>query len=122
MHSDSHPRRYHGLDVARGVLMALGVVLHAANVYAQDQTWLIGDTARHPFFDLLSDAIHVFRMPAFFLLSGFFAAMMLERHPPARFLARRLKRLAVPMIAAGVLLNGLQGFFFQSAQDSAQSL
>ena len=38
--------REYDLDAARSALMMLGVVLHAANVYAEPATWLVSDPVR----------------------------------------------------------------------------
>lgn len=59
--------REYDLDAARSVLMMLGVVLHAANVYAEPATWLVSDPVRSEGLRAVSDTIHVFRIPAFFV-------------------------------------------------------
>ncbi len=55
-----------------------------------------------------SDFIHDFRMHAFFLISGFFAAFQLSRKPCGDWLGARMVRLGVPLLAAALLLNPLQ--------------
>src|SRR4051812_7195097 len=37
-------------------------------------------------------------MPAFFVIAGFFSALMLTKYSPKEFLVRRLQRLAVPLV------------------------
>lgn len=90
---------YADLDVARGVLMALGVVLHAANLFHTDILAGYRVAADAPAFRFLAEAIHLFRMPAFFAVSGFFCAMSLRRHEPTRFLAVRARRILVPLLS-----------------------
>jgi peptidoglycan/LPS O-acetylase OafA/YrhL len=51
--------------------------------------------------------IHSFRMEAFFVIAGFFAAIMLSKYSPEEFLRRRLVRLTVPMIFCGLTFNTL---------------
>jgi uncharacterized membrane protein YcfT len=58
--------RFHYLDFSRGLFLTLGIVLHAAALYS----------ARNPLFGGTFDFIRSFRMQAFFLLAGFFAAFM----------------------------------------------
>jgi len=109
------PERYHGLDAARGLLMALGVLLHAGNVYGVRGEWLVHDPPGARFFDDLVSVLHSFRMPAFFLLSGFFASLTLERQGLALFLGRRVQRLLLPLVAAGLTLNSVQTLLLQRA-------
>jgi len=97
------------MDAMRSVLMVLGVVLHAANVYMVSGQWEIHDSAAtNPVFDGIVALISSFRMPAFFVIAGFFAQMMLERHGRKYFLRHRLRRLAVPFLATALLFNSLQ--------------
>ena len=98
------------LDAARGILMMLGVLLHTANIYTLDGSWLVSDSQRNGFFDLLVEAIHTFRMPAFFWISGYFCALTFERNGAQGLLHKRLPRLAVPLLATWLTLNVAQVF------------
>lgn len=102
--------REYDLDAARSALMMLGVVLHAANVYAEPATWLVSDPVRSEGLRAVSDTIHVFRIPAFFVVAGFFAGFSLERYGPGGFLRRRCVRLVVPLVCSGVVLGLLQNW------------
>lgn len=95
------------MDAARSILIMLGVALHAGNIYAAGTDWLVND-ADSRFFLLLTDFLHLFRMPAFFIISGFFCAYTLPRYTPARFLRVRMTRLLVPFLATAVTLNAAQ--------------
>ena len=75
-------RRYYGLDALRGVMMMLGIVLHAANFYLAAPPPIFpipSDRNNSLFFDLLFHFIHQFRMPTFFVLAGFFSALLVEK-------------------------------------------
>jgi glucan biosynthesis protein C len=101
--------RIHFIDAMRSVLMVLGVVLHAARVYTVSGRWELHDSAAtNPLFDGIVALISSFRMPAFFVIAGFFAQMTLERHGRKYFLWHRLRRLAIPFLATALLLNSLQ--------------
>ena len=82
------PPRLRDLDYARTVLFGLGIVLHSA--------WLL----RHqsPVLQAVHDVIHSFRMPGFFVIAGFFSALMLKKYSPREFLVRRVQRLGLPLI------------------------
>jgi glucan biosynthesis protein C len=99
-------RRYHHLDAARGLLMILGIVYHAARVYGEGG-WLVSDPAS-PAFDALAVALSSFRMPAFFLMSGFFAALTLDRHGATVFLRGRTPRIVLPLVATLLTANVVQ--------------
>lgn len=102
------PDRLHGMDALRSVLMLLGVVIHAADPYAVGSRWLVRDPNGSVFFDRLVDGIHVFRMPAFFLISGFFSMLLLRRWSTSRFLRDRVRRIGLPLIATLLSFNLLQ--------------
>ncbi len=99
------------LDAARGILMMLGVVLHTANVYSNTGGWLVWDHERNAFFDVLVEFIHVFRMPAFFWISGYFCALTFERNGTQGLMRKRIPRLVVPLLTAWLTLNVAQELF-----------
>jgi glucan biosynthesis protein C len=44
-------------------------------------------------------------MPGFFVLAGFFSALMLGKYSPQQFLFRRSVRLGVPLVVFGIILD-----------------
>ncbi|MBI4996938.1 MAG: acyltransferase family protein [Rhodocyclales bacterium] len=101
--------RIHYLDAARSTLMSLGVVLHTAHMYDPLNKWKVTDASGNAFFHTLTAVIHLFRMPAFFMLSGFFCLMVLSKYGRS-FLRIRLTRIVVPLVAAAVTLNTFQAY------------
>lgn len=97
MSSPADPRR-HDLDALRAVAMLLGIFLHASLAYVPGIPWPVQDTQPAPWLGLLFLAIHGFRMPLFFLVSGFFTAMLWQRRGPWAMLAQRYKRVFVPLL------------------------
>ena len=79
--------RYHSLDAARGLLMMLGVYFHII-VFHYEGSWL----------GLLGWSSHYFRMHTFFLISGFFSALILYRKGHYEMLVNRFKRIFMPLI------------------------
>ena len=102
--------RLHGLDFLRGAMMLLGLVLHSALAYcafvSQDR-WGYHDPATSPLLDVVVAFIHVFRMPVFFLMAGFFAALLRSRRGTPGMLANRLRRVGVPFVLAVALVPPL---------------
>lgn len=90
------PIRRHDLDAVRAFAMLLGLVLHCAMPFvglpipAQD-----AQTSEGLAFAFWT--IHGFRMPAFFLLSGFFTAMLWQRRGLGGLIKHRTKRIVLPM-------------------------
>lgn len=120
-------RRYHGLDALRAFAMLLGIVLHACQFYLTP-SWLPAlapwvSVPAPPATDgtgFLAITIHIWRMPVFFLLAGFFAQMTLERKGLRYFWLDRFFRLfvtlwvfhAVFVIVLGRPLWGLAHLWF----------
>ncbi len=97
MNASADPRR-HDLDALRAVAMLLGIVLHASLAYVPGIPWPVQDTQPAPWLGLLFLAIHGFRMPLFFLISGFFTAMLWKKRGAKAMLAQRYKRVFVPLV------------------------
>ena len=99
--------RHHGIDALRGSMMLLGVVLHLAINYVEgpeDGTWPFRDPARSPLAGLVVLAIHTFRMPVFFVMSGYFAAMLIERRGVWGYARNRAQRIVLPSVVSWFVL------------------
>ncbi|MBT8474570.1 MAG: acyltransferase family protein [Alphaproteobacteria bacterium] len=83
------------LDALRSFAMIFGVFLHAS---------VLREGWDHEVLSFLSAR---FRMPLFFLISGFFAAMLLTRRGSGPFVRWRLVVLGVPLLFGLVVLNPL---------------
>ncbi len=94
------PPRIHYLDNLRAVAMLLGVYLHAALAYAQpaQSVWLATDTTSSVAIDASIWFIHLFRMGLFFLLSGYFAKLVIERKGIRHFMWSRCLRIVGPFV------------------------
>ena len=94
--------RYHGFDALRASMMMLGVYLHAACAYAtMDHIWWYKDSQTNLSWDLQLLFIHVFRLPMFFVMCGFFAALLVAKRGVGGFWRNRLMRIGVPFILFG---------------------
>ena len=89
--------RFHELDALRATAMLLGIVLHAFLFLIPD-AWPIQHSDPPALVYWISlNVIHGFRMPVFFLLSGFFTAMLWERRGLRQLTLHRAKRIALPL-------------------------
>lgn len=94
--------RLHALDNLRATMMWLGIVLHVAvNHIVGPSPLPWRDPQRTPVADLLLAFIHAFRMPVFFIVAGFFAALLLQRRGPGGLLQHRFRRIALPLLLLG---------------------
>jgi len=94
----SMPRR-HDLDALRAFAMLLGIALHAAMVYIGPTVrWPVQDVEHSRFFGLFVSAVHGFRMPLFFLVSGFFTAMLWRKRGLRALLWQRFRRIFLPLL------------------------
>lgn len=123
MSSEPHAR-LHALDGLRGTMMLLGLVFHGACSYVTTnitKVWPYHDAAQSPAADLLMSFLHAFRMPIFFVLAGFFAAMMLEKRGLRGLLTNRFQRIAVPFAVGLLVVFPLTTFAFYFANTAASA-
>jgi hypothetical protein len=88
--------RLHHLDALRAFAMLLGIALHAALAYAIPY-WIVVDARQSKLLGLLFLGIHGFRMQLFFLLSGYFTAMLWKRFGLRALVFHRARRVAIPL-------------------------
>lgn len=84
------------LDALRSLAMLLGIGLHAAMAYI-GAAWMINDEPPAPLLGLFVAGVHGFRMPLFFLLSGFFTVMLWQRRGLGGLVSQRSKRILLPL-------------------------
>lgn len=109
------PQRFHGFDFLRGGAMLLGVVQHAAMAYMvrpMDKVlWPLradtvpgGTQPSNTFFDLLLWWVHCWRIPMFYVIGGFFAAMLVRRRGAGGYIHHRIQRVVIPVAVATVTI------------------
>ena len=94
--------RFHELDALRAFAMLLGIMLHTALFFMPDAWSKAYSAEGYPaevsgIYTLVFFAIHGFRMPVFFLLSGFFTALLWQRRGLRHLAVQRLKRIGLPL-------------------------
>lgn len=91
--------RFHAFDALRAAMMLLGVVLHSATAYSTiPDVWWLKDPQTGRWADVLLLFIHAFRLPTFFVMSGFFAALLYTRRGWQGMLENRMARLGLPFL------------------------
>ncbi len=92
-------KRFHGLDALRGIAMVLGIVLHAALPYVPglEIIWPANDQSSSVI-TIIFQFIHMWRMPLFFILAGFFARLLIDRKTWNKWLTNRVLRIGIPIL------------------------
>ncbi len=100
--------RLHALDSLRAIMMMLGVVLHSVITYVGGEpytAWPIRDLNNfNTNLEWISSITHVFRMPIFMLVAGFFAALLFYERGKRQMFKNRMQRITIPFLVFVVIL------------------
>ena len=101
----SGQQRYHDLDALRAFAMLLGIVIHGVMSFVPlPGIWPAQDVTLHENYFLILLLIHGFRMPLFFMVSGFFIVMMWRRRGLAALARHRARRIMIPLVFGVIIL------------------
>ena len=112
-----HKRLFY-LDNLKTFALLLGVLFHTSIVYAPEIGYAIKNPERNYFFSVIVHFIHVFRMPLFFFLSGFFSFMVLNKHGGRNFTFSRFERMFAPMIVGLLFFSPIQYFIVYNQKNN----
>lgn len=92
--------RVHHMDNLRALAMLAGVVFHAALAYSplMHPIWPLADAGQSIVVDAVAWFLHLFRMPLFFVVAGFFAALLVARRGMAGLFRNRAARVLLPLV------------------------
>lgn len=100
--------RLHSLDSLRAIMMLLGLVIHSSVTYGAVNyggAWFLKDPGTtHVSNDFIVFFIHAFRMQIFFMVAGFFGAMLFYERSPIKMIKNRISRVVLPFIVFVLLL------------------
>ncbi len=99
--------RYHAFDSQRAAMMLLGIVMHMGLCYLgipRIPAWPWSDERSTVVAALLIMGSGLFRMAAFFVMAGFFAAMTHRRRGLGDLLRTRAVRLIVPFVVGWLIV------------------
>jgi len=104
--SEGSKNRIPFLDFIRSSCMLLGVFFHSviSYTYICPPFWLTPDEYKNPFFDFFVFTLHSFRMEVFFLVSGFFACLLLQKRGSLGFINNRVRRILFPFVIFWVII------------------
>lgn len=109
--------RLHYMDNLRALAMLSGVGFHAALAYSPLLHPLspTADRAQSVVVDVFAWFLHLFRMPLFFVVAGFFAALLVQKRGMGGLFANRSKRIVLPFLIFWPLLYLLTGMLVMNA-------
>lgn len=92
--------RLHYLDNLRALAMIGGIFFHALLAYspALHKLWLTADRQQSVVVDVVGWFSHLFRMPLFFVIAGFFVAYLVSKRGMRGMMINRVKRVLLPLI------------------------
>lgn len=108
--------RIHALDSLRAIMMLLGLVIHTVITYTAteiSEVWPLKDPhSTSLIMDYILFVIHNFRMPIFFVVAGFFGALLFFERGPQRMLVNRVFRILFPFAVFILVLSPTLIFAF----------
>ena len=102
--ADVAPTRYHAFDSVRAVMMLLGIYLHAVVAYAPIGGWPYKQPELTSALNFTVILIHVFRMPVFYVMAGFFAALLYDRRGFRLTVENRVWRILIPFVVGWCII------------------
>lgn len=93
-------KRLYFMDNLRALAMMAGVVFHASLAHSimLQNIWPSANAERSSIVDLIAWFPHIFRMPLFFLIAGFFAALIVHKRGIGGLLKNRALRILLPLV------------------------
>jgi glucan biosynthesis protein C len=101
------------------MMLSLVILYHCVLSYvvAPSRNWPFKDDMTTLGADLIVRFIHAFTLPTFFMMAGFFSAMLYLRRGAAEFARNRAARIALPFAVGWMILHPIvgAGFVFSRA-------
>lgn len=114
--------RIYALDALRATMIFLVVLFHCVLSYivSPSRIWTFKDEMTTFSADIIVRFVHVFTLPTFFMLAGFFSAMLYLQRGAGVFVRSRATRIALPFAVGWMILHPVvgAGFVFANAAQS----
>ena len=112
-------KRIHSFDHLRSIMMLLGIVLHSTEVYlvSSNEPWPKDPNSTSMSMDYLEYLIHMFRMPIFFIMSGFFGGMLFYVRGAKEMVKNRISRIFYPFVVFLFILYPITAFSLEYVKD-----
>lgn len=116
--------RLHYMDNLRALAMLAGVVFHAGLAYSVllHDRWPAADASQTVGIDVVMWFTHLFRMPLFFVVAGFFAALLVRKRGIGGMLRNRCVRVLLPFILFWPVIYIAMGWLVTHAAANVENL
>jgi glucans biosynthesis protein C len=116
--------RLHYMDNLRALAMLAGVVFHAGLAYSVviHPFWPTADASNTMLVDAFVWFTHLFRMPLFFVVAGFFVALLVAKRGVGGMLQNRFARVMLPFILFWPIVYLVMGWLFTNAAAHNENL
>ena len=120
---DLHTTRYYYLDNLRALALMLGVFVHAAMAYSlyMNEMWLTSAPEKSTIIEAATMFSHLFRMPLFMLIAGFFGCYLYQKRGLKGFIKNRSLRILLPFVIFFPLLMASFVFLFMYAMEHVEN-
>lgn len=95
--------------------MILGIIYHGALSVALGFPWFVQDPSANESLYVFQSWVHGFRMPLFFIISGFFTAMLWKKRGAKALVWHRFRRILLPCLLGAVTLVPLCNYAISRA-------
>lgn len=103
-------KRFYDIDAARSAVMFVALFIHAGLIYAPSAPHITNNVDRLDFFSWLTSGLHLFISPTFFVVGGFFTALLITRYGYKKFLLKRCLRAGIPLLLIALSLNQIESY------------
>ena len=116
--------RFHYMDNLRAFAMLTGVVFHAALAYSvlAHPLWPTADRGQSLIVDAFVWFFHLFRMPLFFVVAGFFAALLVQKRGMGGMIKNRFMRIILPLLVFWPLVYFSMSWLIRQAIADVENL
>ena len=116
--------RVHYMDNLRALAMLAGVVFHASLAYSVliHDFWPTADAGNSVIVDVFAWFSHLFRMPLFFVVAGFFAALLVQKRGIGGMLGNRFARVLLPFLVFWPIVYFTMGWLITNAAANVENL
>lgn len=106
-------QRIHSLDAARAIFLLMGIPFHVATKSIFGLPTPLEPLSSSAVIAVFMSFTHAFRMFGFFLISGYFSALIIQKRGRPTWMRDRLNRVAIPLVCS-VLTVGVLQFYMQA--------
>jgi glucans biosynthesis protein C len=116
--------RLNYMDNLRALAMLAGVLFHAGLAYsvALNPFWPTADAGHSVWVDVVAWFSHLFRMPLFFVVAGFFTALLVAKRGLVSMLRNRFARVLLPFVVFWPITYITMGWLTTHAATNGENL